>query len=154
MLWNLNSIPHKKNQLSTLINKKVWKSVQSPRCAVVKCALCSDVRSDLSARFKRPRKNKLMLRVSLKLLKNWRNGSQITPPAFLSIAPFKIFCKFTFILEMRKFDVWFYWTINLNSRLKFNGLVILSILMWLNCLQMFASYSKAKVKIQIHMMKI
>ena len=69
-----------------MINKKVWKSVQSPRCAVVKCALCSGVRSDLSARFKRPRKKKLMLRVSLKLLKNWRNGTQITPPTFLSIA--------------------------------------------------------------------
>ena len=50
---------------------------------------CSGVRSDLSARFKRPQKKKLLLRVSLKLLQNWRNGSQITPPAFLSIAPFK-----------------------------------------------------------------
>ena len=44
--------------------------------------------SDLSARFKRPRKNKLMLRVSLKLLKNWRNGSQMCSSAFLCISPF------------------------------------------------------------------
>ena len=44
----------KKNQLSTLKNKKVGKLVQSERWAVVKCALCSGVRSDLSARFKRP----------------------------------------------------------------------------------------------------
>ena len=91
MLWNLNSIPHKKNQLSTLINKKVWKSVQSPRCAVVKCALCSGVRSDLSARFKRPQKEKLMLRVSLKLLKNWRNCRQISFRACLPVSPFKIY---------------------------------------------------------------
>ena len=65
-----NSIPHKKNQLSTLKNKKVGKLVQSARCAVVKCALCSGVRSDLSTQFKQAREKKLLLRVSLKLLKN------------------------------------------------------------------------------------
>ena len=73
--------------------KKVGKTVQNVRCAVVKCALCSGVRSDLSARFKRPRKKKLMLRVSLNMVENWRNSSQITPSAFLSIAPFKEFKK-------------------------------------------------------------
>ena len=51
----------------------------------------SCVSSDLSARFKRPQKNKLMLRVSLKLLKNWRNGSQMCSSAFLCISPFKNF---------------------------------------------------------------
>ena len=77
-----------KNQLFTLKNKKVGKSVKSARGAVVKCALCSGVRSDLSARFKRPRKEKLMLRVSLKLLKNWRNCRQMCFRACLRVSPF------------------------------------------------------------------
>ena len=60
----------KKNQLSTLKNKKVGKLVQRARCAVVKCTLCSGIRSDLSTQFKQAREKKLLLRVSLKLLKN------------------------------------------------------------------------------------
>ena len=52
---------------------------------------CSGVRSDLSARFKRPQKEKLMLRVSLKLLKNWRNCRQISFRACLPVSPFKIY---------------------------------------------------------------
>ena len=70
MLRNYNSIPHKKNLLSTLKNKKVGKPVQSARCAVVKCALCSAVRSDLSGWFERPQEKKLMLRFSLKMVEN------------------------------------------------------------------------------------
>ena len=91
ILRNPNSRLHTKLQLSSLKNKKVGKSVQSTCCAVVKCALCSGVRSDLSARFKRPGKEELMLRVSLKLLEKQRRCAQISPSAFLSIAPFK--CK-------------------------------------------------------------
>ena len=90
MLWNLNSIPHKKNQLSTLKNKKVGKLVQSARCAVVKCALCSSVSSDLTAQFKRPREKKLLLRVSLKLLKNWRNAGKC---ALEPVCPYPLFKK-------------------------------------------------------------
>ena len=45
-------------------------------------------RSDLISPFKRPQKKKLNLKVSLFYLEKQRNGSQITPSAFLSIAPF------------------------------------------------------------------
>ena len=39
---------------------------------------------------------------------------------------------------------------NINIEFNFEGLVILRISKWLNCLQKFASYFEAKVKIQIH----
>ena len=44
MFTNLNSIQHTKNQLSTLENKKVWKTVKNVRCAVlnVHCAVVLD----------------------------------------------------------------------------------------------------------------
>ena len=63
---------HKKSALY-LEKQKSWKiSAKRALCS----ALCSSVRSDLSARFKPPRKNKLMLRVLLKWLKNWRNAGK------------------------------------------------------------------------------
>ena len=37
----------------------------------------SSVSSDLNISFKRPRKKKHLLRVSLKMVENWRNGSQM-----------------------------------------------------------------------------
>ena len=58
-----------------IIHSPYLSALECALCSA-KCALCSGVRSDLSARFKRPRKNKLMLRVSLKLLKNWRNAGK------------------------------------------------------------------------------
>ena len=70
-------------------NKTVEKSVQSACCAVVKCALCSSVRSDLSTFFKRPHKKKVMLRISLKMVENWRNCRQISFRACLHVSPFK-----------------------------------------------------------------
>ena len=49
-----------------LEKQKTWKN--SAKCALwsAKCALCSSVRSDLTAPFKRPQKKKLMLKISLK----------------------------------------------------------------------------------------
>ena len=47
-----------------------WKTGAKCVLCSAKCALCSSVRSDLTTRFKRPREKKLLLRVSLKLLKN------------------------------------------------------------------------------------
>ena len=76
----------------------------------------SCVSSDLSARFKRPRKNKLMLRVSLKLLKNWRNGSQMCSSAFLCISPFNPGWSrdhpHTVIFPDRTLKKWIFWCPN------------------------------------------
>ena len=66
---------HKKSALY-LKKQKSWKT--GAKCALcsAKCALCSSVWSDLSARFKLPWKKKLMLWISIYLVKNWRNAGK------------------------------------------------------------------------------
>jgi hypothetical protein len=50
---------------------------------------CGNVSSDLNVPFKLPAQKKRLLKVSLKTVKKWKNGRQISPRAFLSIAPLK-----------------------------------------------------------------
>ena len=90
-----------------------WKTKKlGKRCKMcaVQCAMCTvrtliaknfsirmftkskfsgSVRSDLTTPFKRPRKKMLVLRISEKMVEKQRRCAQISPSAFLSIAPCK-----------------------------------------------------------------
>ena len=61
----------------------------------------SSVSSDLKVSFKQPRKKKHLLRVSLKTVENWRNGSQMCLClCFLCISPFK--CYTTIVNQIKR----------------------------------------------------
>jgi hypothetical protein len=77
------------HQKSALYLEKQKSLKNSAKCALcsANCALCSNVRSDLSAPFKPPAQKKLMLKISEKSVEKQRKCAQISPRAFLSIAP-------------------------------------------------------------------
>ena len=79
------------HQKSALYLEKQKSLKNSAKCALcsANCALCSYVRSDLSTPFKPPAQKKLMLKISEKLVEKQRKCAQISPRAFLSIAPLK-----------------------------------------------------------------
>ena len=78
-------------QITALYLEKQKSLKNSAKCALcsANCALCSNVRSDLSAPFKPPAQMKLMLKISEKSVQKQRKCAQISPRAFLSIAPLK-----------------------------------------------------------------
>jgi hypothetical protein len=51
--------------------------------------MCSGGRSDLTVSFKLPAQKMLIMKISEKSVEKQRKCTQISPPAFLSIAPFK-----------------------------------------------------------------
>ena len=93
----MKSLFNPARQNSTLYLEK-QKSAKCALCSA-KCALCSGVRSDLIALFKWSQKKKLMLKISLESVENWK----MLPNKLLSL-----FAHFPFLLKtkMKKILLW------------------------------------------------
>ena len=81
-LGNWNSIPHTKNQLFTLKNKKSWKTVQNVHCAVVVGQIWQCHSNCLL-------KRSLYWKFQKNWSKNKENVCKYPHQLFLSIAPYK-----------------------------------------------------------------